>query len=172
MAKVSGQRRKPDSKTASARTGLPAHHSRAVDLGREEELITWSDWFARSMDAMFSVIEKKERDRLVFRVTLRDGRSFLVTQAHSHMVRGRCTLEKSRWSQQGAVCDIITGYLLIGIGEDELLTAVCVPPREIASVECVLAPQEDESPAPFGFYKREGLRLPATQTTVEESLTD
>jgi hypothetical protein len=140
--------------------------SRAVDLGREEELVTWSEWLGRSMSHMAEVVPEEQRDRLQFMVTLHEGRSFLVRQVLTHVVRGRCSLERTRWDDQGAICDIITGYLLIGENDEGDFTAVSVPPTAISSIECILKKCDERSP--FGFHKREILTLPAEQKQIEE----
>ena len=83
----------------------------------------------------------------VFRVTLTDGRPFAVTAVHTHMNRGRCFVGKDRWGEQDKVCDVITGYTMIGAGPDNRPTALTVPPSAIASVECVLVPQSGQGRA-------------------------
>ncbi|HBS28249.1 MAG TPA: hypothetical protein DEB06_02085 [Phycisphaerales bacterium] len=150
---------------------------RTVDLGREEEFITWQDWFGRAMAHMREVLPPEAHASLAFRVTLADGRQFAVRQVLTHVVRGRCTLQPSRWNEHEAVCDVITGYQFLGVGEDERLTSLVVPPVAIESVECVLVAGEgepsdepDETRTPFGFYKREALEKPVEQREVEEQL--
>lgn len=147
---------------------------RAVDLHREEELVTWNEWFARSMDVMRRAVPESHHNRLAFRVTLVDGRPFAVKQVLAHVARGRCTIGPSRWNETEAICDVITGYVFLGAGEDELPAAMCVSPATIASVECVLFPEEeDETPrTPFGFYKREGIDTPTQRREVEETLAE
>lgn len=155
----------------------PLH--RTVDLGREEEFVPWRDWFGRTMGEMQQVVPASEHRRLQFRVTLDDGRQFLIRQVLTHVVKGRCSLEKSRWNEAEAVCDVITGYLFMGLDGDGIFSAISVPPRAVASVECVLAPPESEddgeegkggsvSSEPFGFYKRESIELPPAQREIEE----
>ncbi len=139
---------------------------RIVEVGREEELVTWNEWFARTQHAMKEILPAEKHERLQFRVTLVDGRQFLVRQLMTHMSRGLCTIGPSRWNEREAVCDVITGYLMVGVGEDEELSAISVPPTEILTVECVLVPEEEK--APFGFYAREGVDVPAKRSEVDE----
>lgn len=149
---------------------------RTVDLGREEELVTWDEWFKRAMEIMSQAIPKEHPqllERLAFRVSLADGRVFAVRQVLAHVARGKCTIGPSRWNEREAICDVITGYVLVGAGEDEFPSAMCVPPTMIASVECVLVPSDaDEAakPTPFGFYKRDGLDVPTQRKEIEEPL--
>jgi len=150
---------------------------RTVDLGREEEFITWQDWFGRAMGLMREVLPEDAHEHLAFRVTLIDGRQFAIRQVLTHVVRGKCTLQPSRWNEQEAICDVITGYQFLGVGEDQFLTSLTVPPTSIESVECVLVrPGEgDESEGepgktPFGFHKREALALPVEQREIEEKI--
>lgn len=139
---------------------------RIVEVGREEELVTWNEWFARTQHAMKEILPAEKHERLQFRVTLVDGRQFLVRQLMTHLSRGLCTIGPSRWNEREAVCDVITGYLMVGVGEDAELSAISVPPTEILTVECVLVP--DEERAPFGFYAREGVDVPAKRSEVDE----
>jgi len=122
---------------------------RAVDLGREDHLVTWADWFARVGEQMSANVPEDAHDSLQFRVTLIDGRQFLVVQMLSHVSRGKCSLEPTRWEDQGAVCDVITGYILMGFDEHETPTTISIAPADIASVECILP--VEEAKAPFGF---------------------
>ncbi|MGP1347926.1 MAG: hypothetical protein ACTS3F_14815 [Phycisphaerales bacterium] len=152
---------------------------RAVDLGREDHLVTWGEWFGRSQAAMSSVLPEEFRDKLLFRATLVDGRQFLVREVRSHVSRGRCTIEKTRWHDRDAICDVITGYLFIGHDGMGLPTTVSVLPTDIATVECVLAavprpagpnaePANDlDETMPFGFAAFEQ-RLRELPTRVEE----
>ena len=169
--------------TDASHSDAPALISRTVDLGREEELISWQEWFARTMAQMKGVTPDEHHERLAFRVTLADGRQFAVRQVTTHVVKGQCSMEKTRWSDHLAVCNVITGYMLFGMDDDALATTVAVPPAEIASVECVLVPTdeeeaEEESEAkqhsnghvPFGFYSRKALKVPAKTREVEEQL--
>lgn len=146
---------------------------RTVDLGREEELVTWDEWFGRSIALMKEAIPEKLHDRLAFRVGLADGRVFGVKQVLAHVARGTCTIGPSRWNDREAICDVITGYMLLGAGDDEVPSTLCISPTLIVSVECVLVPeQEDDTPAtPFGFYKREGINIPVERREVEEKYT-
>lgn len=150
---------------------------RTVDLGREEEFVTWQEWCGRTMSHMRESVPAELHERLAFRVTLSDTRSFAVRQVLTHVVKGRCSLKASRWSDAEAICDVITGYMFMGVGDDELMTTVAVPPDEIASVECVLVgglPDEEEAGAqsetPFGFHKRDGLDIPTEQREIEEKI--
>ncbi len=154
--------------------------SRTVDLNREDELITWQEWMARSMNQMKQLVPAEHHEKLAFRVTLIDGRTFAIRRFTTYVVKGRCSLEETRWSDQFKTCNVITGYMFYGVGEDMLLSSLCVPPDMIASIECLLVPvidpdaQGDEQPAvkkiPFGFYPRETLDSPLEQQEVEEEL--
>lgn len=132
--------------------------SRIVDLGREDELVTWQEWLGRSMEAMREAIPKQDHDRLVFRITLHDGRAFAASNVLTHVSRGMCTIMPDRWVENEKVktirglpvCEVITGYMFIGSGDDELASALCVPPTEISSVECVLT-EAHAGPESFGF---------------------
>lgn len=119
------------------------------------------------MAHMAEVVPEEQRDRLQFMVTLNDGRSFLIRQVLTHVVRGRCSLEPTRWEDHGAICDVITGYMLLGENEEGDFTAVSVPPTGIATIECILKRSEEKTP--FGFHKREILSLPAEQRQIEEA---
>ncbi len=149
---------------------------RTVDLGREEEFVTWQEWFARTMVQMRQIVPEEAHDRLAFRVALADGRMLAVRQVLTHVVKGRCSLQSSRWSDAEAICDVITGYMFIGVGSDEHLTALAVPPTEILSIETLLVPESEEqnedpsNTTPFGFYKREGIDVPTEQREIEERL--
>jgi len=147
---------------------------RTVDLGREEELVTWDEWFSRSMEVMRQAVPDALHERLAFRVSLADGRVFSVRQVVTHVARGKCTIGPSRWNDEEAICDVITGYALLGAGEDSLPAALCVPATMITSIECMLVPSEEdessENPAPFGFYKRDGIEVPTNRKEVEEPL--
>ena len=151
--------------------------TRTVDLGREDELVTWQDWFARTMDQMSERVGEECCERLAHRVTLADGRQFAVRQITTHVVKGRCSMEKTRWSDHFATCNVITGYMFYGVDDDSLMTTIAVPPAEIVSIECVLVPTEEEenelengSASPFGFHSRKALKVPAEQREVEEDL--
>lgn len=143
---------------------------RAVDLGREEELVTWDEWFGRSMQVMKRAVPKGRHDRLAFRVALLDGRAFAVKQVITHVARGACTIGPSRWNEREAICDVITGYMFLGADESEMPSTLCVSPASITSVECVLTGEEEDetSHTPFGFYKREGIDAPVEVKEVEE----
>lgn len=176
-------------------------HARSIDLGREDELVPWSEWFRRAATSMEQVLQalpapepKPERPstpRWVFRVTLIDGREFAITQVSTHISRGRCFLGENRWdvgptkrevtesagkvasviNAGSPICDVITGYTMMGNGNDGLPTVLNVPPHMIASVEGVLLPRrpstdkkEDE---PFGFA-----RWAAQQNEGDPELTE
>jgi len=149
-------------------------HLRTVDLGREEELVTWQEWFNRSARLMGQLVDGAQREHLIFRVTLHDGRAFAVRQALTHVARGRCLMDPSRWKRTGngsgdVACDVITGYMLVGTGADERPTVVSVPPAEIASVECVLVEPKEE-PEPFGFARSVDMKDRPALEEVEEEL--
>ncbi len=139
----------PDNSKANAED----HKSRAVDLGREDQLVTWAEWFARTSGAMQKVVGAEGKKALRFRVVLKDGRVFAVRQAMSHVSRGKCTIEPSRWHDEGSACDVITGYQMLGEDAVGNLTMLAITPDQIASVECVLPRprKEQEEPEPFGF---------------------
>lgn len=133
---------------------------RSVDLGREDHLVTWGEWFERSHAAMASVVPEELRDNLLFRATLVDGRQFLVREIRQHVSHGACTIEKTRWHERDAICNVITGYLLVGNDQHGVPSTVAVMPDEILTVECVLAmigppdgeaKQEEEEKKLFGF---------------------
>ena len=105
-------------------------------------------------------------------MTLRDGRPFAVFSVQTHVARGKCHIRENRWGEKDAICDVITGYTLVGRAPDGLPTVVSVPPDEISSVECVIigpadmpdpsltgnVDQGDEDngedrPVPFGFAR-------------------
>lgn len=132
---------------------------RLLDLGREAELITWNEWFARTASVMTQAAQQSPAiDGIpVFRITLADRRQYLVTYVFTQVARGRCEIGPSRWAapEGGApapapVCDVITGYILVGRDGNNRPVTVGIPPAMIASVECVLAPAEKE---PFGFAR-------------------
>jgi hypothetical protein len=103
--------------------------------------------------------------QLAFRVTLIDGRVFAVARMMTHVAKGRCEMVPNRWAtvegelpESEPVCSVITGYMLVGAGQDKLPTTLAVPPTSIESVECVLVGPMEE-PEPFGFARalqREG----------------
>lgn len=168
----------------------------SIDLGREDELVPWSEWFRRAattMEEMLGQTSDSEGDkplpdapRWVFRVTLVDGRSFAITSVSTHISRGRCFLGENRWevgpnkheltesagkvasviNAGRPICDVITGYTLLGSGEDGFPTVLNCPPSMISSVEAVMLPRRalngenganGESGAdkrePFGFAR-------------------
>ena len=132
--------------------------TRIVDLGREDELVTWQEWLGRSMEAMREAVPKKDHERLVFRITLHDGRAFAASNVLTHVSRGMCSIVPNRWVEDEKathikgmpVCEVITGYIFMGSGEDELAAALCVPPKQISTVECVLT-ESQPGPESFGF---------------------
>jgi hypothetical protein len=162
--------------------------ARSIDLGREDELVPWSEWFRRaaaSMEQLLGAAESEGQNngpRWVFRVTLVDGRTFAVHTVSTHLSRGRCFLGDNRWDMGptkrelaesagkvasvmlagSPICDVITGYTLMGNGEDGLPTVLNIPPHMIASVEGVVLPQftdpDSAEPGearsePFGFAR-------------------
>jgi len=173
---------------------------RHVDLGREDHLVTWAEWFQRSAQALESFLASNIKNEdpstppapnaaRVFRVALRDGRQFAVSAVQTHTSRGRCfpngkdPFANDDASAEGSNgrggCDVITGYTLIGAGPDGRPTAISVPPANIASVECVLIPQnahnraldnkpndtEDEA---FGFAQYAQRKSRPELTEIEE----
>jgi len=166
-----------------AKASADAHDivSRTVDLNRENELITWQEWMARSMAQMKEIVPAGQHENLAFRITLLDGRAFAVKRFSTYVVKGRCSLEATRWSDHFKTCNVVTGYMFYGLGEDMLPSSLCVPPDMIASIECVLVPiasegenpDEDQNPTrkvPFGFYPRETFESPLEQKEVEEEM--
>ena len=163
--------------------------SRSIDLGREDELVPWSEWFRRAANSMEQILaglpapeqvaDQPRAPRWVFRVTLVDGREFAITQVSTHISRGRCFLGENRWNvgptkqevtesagtvasvvnAGSPICDVITGYTMMGNGKDGLPTVLNVPPHMIASVEGVLLPrrpapsQKQDGAEPFGFAR-------------------
>lgn len=166
--------------TDASHSDAPTLISRTVDLGREDELITWQEWFGRTMTHMRSATPEEMHGRLAFRVTLVDGRQFAVRQVTTHVVKGRCSMEKTRWSDQFATCNVITGYMLSGADDDALAVTIALPPAEISSVECVFVPTDEEEAedaaherngrVPFGFYSKRALNVPTETREVEEQL--
>lgn len=151
---------------------------RSVDLGREDHLVTWGEWFERAYHAMSSVVPDELHGNLLFRATLGDGRAFLVREIRQHVSRGACTIQKTRWHERDAICDVITGYLLVGNDEAGVPTTLAVLPDDIVSVECVLGvvspPENDpeltqqaQEKRVFGFAQF-AKALEARPTRVEE----
>jgi hypothetical protein len=167
-------------------------HSRSIDLGREDELVPWSEWFKRtsaSMNQLLSTVPDAaaqpegapKMPRWVFRVTLIDGRTFAIHTVSTHLSRGRCFLGDNRWDigptrhevtesagkvatvmlAGSPICDVVTGYTLMGNGEDGLPMVLNIPPSMIASVEGVVLPRiappdaskNDDDREPFGFAR-------------------
>lgn len=162
---------------------------RQVDLGREEARVPWAEWFHRASQGMdvFTREGSMPAHPRAFRVTLRDGRPYAVFSVKAHIARGKCHVDGAqRWCEatdtmlqdgSGAeVCDVITGYSLVGTAYDGRPVVLTVPPDEIASVECVLvqgvAPDGEEAePAediPFGFAAFSGRTSEPELTEVEE----
>lgn len=159
---------------AAARQPAPAGGiiKRTVDLGREEELVTWNEWMERSSQVMKQAVPAESHERLAFRLTTGDRRQFIVRQVIAHVARGKCTIGPSRWNEREAICDVITGYMFAGTGDDGRPSALCIPPTYVRSIECILLPEEEEDQpkAPFGFYKREDFKVPHEKKEVEEVL--
>ncbi|MDX2115947.1 MAG: hypothetical protein SFZ24_10080 [Planctomycetota bacterium] len=169
----STRKRRPTSGKSTRGSAAAPPVKRTVDLGRDEELVTWDEWFNRSMAIMRQAVPEKHHDRLAFRISLGDGRTFNVKQVVTHVSRGRCTITSSRWNEREAICDVITGYMLLGADEEGIPAALCVSPSTITSVECLLVPPDDDDPSthtPFGFYKREGIDVSTQRKEVEEPL--
>lgn len=143
--------------------------SRAIDLGREEQLVPWRDWFIRAMSALLPIVPEERRESMAFRVTLKDKRVLVVRGVETHVSRGRCFVGENRWGERDQICDVITGYVLLGYGLDGLPTVACLPPEMIVSVECVIAevPGERE---PFGFERFHWQRGQPRMEEVEEML--
>jgi hypothetical protein len=132
---------------------------RTVDLGREDHLVTWQEWFARAAEVMTKAVEPEHQDHLLFRVRLKSGAEYMVQNVMTHVAKGACYPDSARWSSQAieddesgskAVCNVITGYMMMGQGRDNRPMTVSVTPCQIASVECVLVEPRKE-PEPFGF---------------------
>ena len=143
-------------------TDAPETPSRQVDLGREDFLVPWAQWFQRASAALHQFFPLGEGQKPVFRVTLVDGRMFAITHVQTHVSRGKCFVGTNRWGEKDAVCDVITGYTLAGTGPDRRPMALVLPPDMIASVECVAVSEaeakknDDEGKGgdgkePFGF---------------------
>lgn len=141
--------------------------SRVVDLGREDELVTWHEWMQRCDAVMRGALTEEQRESVVFRVTLVDGRALAVAHSLTHVAKGKCEIVPNRWVDMelkdsadakgavvggDAICDVITGYMFVGVGEDNLPTTIAVTPTEIETVECVYVAPEEE-PEPFGFAR-------------------
>ena len=153
-------------------TSLPAsvRPRRVVDLGREDALVPWAEWFHRASAMMDHVVSEGMIPAMprTFRVTLTDGRPFAVFSVKTHIAHGKCS-DSGRWCEPGAnatteTCDVITGYSLVGTAHDGRPCVLTVPPAEIASVECVLVPEgavpqaggdekgeKKDAEIPFGF---------------------
>ena len=146
---------------------LDPNQRRLVDLGREEARVPWAQWFNRASQGMDLFVEQGIMPALprAFRVTLRDGRPYAVFSVKTHIARGKCPAH-GRWSEPSKetnaadICDVITGYSLVGTAHDGRPVVLTVPPDEIASVECVLIQghpgqitkeEGDEDEIPFGF---------------------
>jgi hypothetical protein len=175
--------KRPVKKTSARRTKavsaparqpeVPSIIKRTIDLGREEELVTWNEWMERASLVMKQAVPPEAHDRLAFRLTTGDRRQFIVRQVIAHVARGKCTIGPSRWNEREAICDVITGYMFVGMGEDAHPATMCIPATFIRSLECVLLPEsDDEKPAPFGFYKRDDFNVPHERKEVEEVLAE
>ena len=171
----------------------PIHTSRTVDLGREDEHVPWAEWFNRSSAMLEHLVKQGQAPQgpRVFRVTLADGRPFAVMSVQKHVARGKCELAPNRWTESASIgpggayepiCDVITGYTLIGTAPDGRPTVLSVPPTEIASVECVVLvdvaaaaaqaqQHEKDGDKPFGFaaYKQR-LDAPEVEEVEEQTL--
>lgn len=134
----------------SAQAGSEGPGGRAIDLGREDELVPWRDWFVRAMSAMLPLVPEERREDVAFRVVLTDKRVLIVRGVSTHVSRGRCFVGENRWGERDPICDVITGYVLLGHGADMTPTVACVPPTMISTVECVIAPGGADR-EPFGF---------------------
>ncbi len=166
---------------------LDPNQRRLVDLGREDARVPWAQWFNRASAGMDLFMEQGIMPRLprAFRVTLRDGRPYAVFSVKTHIARGKCPMS-GRWSEptectkEADICDVITGYSLVGTAHDGRPVVLTVPPDEIASVECVLVqghpgqvtPEEGEADeVPFGFaaFAKRG-ELPQLDEVEEPTL--
>lgn len=172
--------------------GAPNHTSRTVDLGREDEYVPWAEWFGRSAALLDHLVQQGQAPQgpRVFRVTLQDGRPFAVMSVQKHIARGKCELVPNRWSESGVgpggkfepICDVITGYTLVGTGPDGRPTVLSVPPTEIASVECVVLVEmlgstelgegdSEDVELPFGFAAfKHRLAKPQVEEVEEPTL--
>ncbi|TVQ80359.1 MAG: hypothetical protein EA380_03310 [Phycisphaeraceae bacterium] len=142
---------------------------RTVDLGREDQLVPWRDWFVRAVEMMLPIVPEDKRDNIAFRVTLKDKRFLVIRGVSTHVSRGRCFVGENRWGERDQICDVITGYVLLGHGADGTPVVACVPPAMIVSVECVIGevPGERE---PFGFESYLWRQGRPRLEEVEESL--
>ena len=167
---------------------------RTVDLGREGHLVTWQEWFGRTAHLMAKSVSEEQRQHLHFRITLHTGQVFAIRNVMTHVSRGACYPDRSRWSQTAiadastlpaaagstetvgntsgtrAVCNIITGYMLQGFGPDGRPTTLSVTPCQIASVECVLSEPKNASSEPFGFAAFQHMKETPELTEVEETV--
>lgn len=145
-----------------------SHPLRAVDLGREEDLVTWNEWMMRCAKVMQHAAASSEQidGNPVFRVTLADKRQFMVSHVFTQVARGKCSIGPERWADPAElsetsgrpvgpngepICDVITGYVFVGTAGDGRPTTLGVPPEMIASVECVL--MLDPKQSAFGFAR-------------------
>jgi len=161
-------------------TSLPARRRERplVDLGREHARVPWMEWFRRASEGMDVFVEQGVMPELprAFRVTLRDGRPYAVFSVKTHIAHGKCGVSGD-WREaaigQADVCDVITGYTLVGTAHDGRPVVLTVPPQEIASVECVLVQahpgqreEKDKDDVPFGFAAF--VKEPRTPELTEE----
>ena len=155
-------------------------------------MVPWAEWFNRASNGMDMFVKQGVMPPMArtFRVTLADGRPFAVFSVKTHIAKGKCSTDGGEhWREPCAtnsgaeMCDVITGYSLVGTAHDGRPCVLTVPPIEIASVECVLvengeipdsADGVDESgeaeSLPFGFaafVKRGG----QPELTEEDELT-
>ncbi len=163
---------------------------RTLDLGREGHLVTWQEWFARTAHLMAKSVSEEQRQHLHFRVTLETGAVYAIRNVMTHVARGACYPDRSRWSQSQmadanslpaaagstetvgtkAVCNIITGYMLQGFGPDQNPTTLSVTPCQIASVECVLSEPHTNDAEPFGFAAFQHMNNTPELTEVDETI--
>lgn len=156
-------------------TGRTPERHNQVDLGREDELVPWAEWFGRTAHVMEHVLDPENKGKRVFRVTLRDGRAFAVFTVQTHISRGKCSIRENRWGEKDAICDVITGYTLVGTSSDGRPVVLAVPPTEIASVECVIIgtqetgqETQEEEKEPFGFARWVSQREEPTLEELED----
>lgn len=168
---------------------LDPDQRRLVDLGREEARVPWAQWFNRASAGMDLFMEQGIMPKLprAFRVTLRDGRPYAVFSVKTHIARGKCSAS-GRWAEPtectnaADICDVITGYSLVGTAHDGRPVVLTVPPDEIASVECVLVqghpgqatPEEgasDEVPFGFAAFAKRGERPQLDEVEEETPFT-
>ncbi|GAB4551234.1 MAG: hypothetical protein Tsb0013_13250 [Phycisphaerales bacterium] len=180
-----------DQLATTPEAGHQAHDPslRTVDLGREQHLVTWQEWFGRTAQLMAMSVSEEQRQHLHFRVTLETGQVFAIRRVMTHVAKGACYPDRSRWSAaeiagaatlptaagstkvvgSKAVCNVITGYMLQGYGPDMKPTTLSVTPCQIASVECVLS-EPQHSGEPFGFAAFHHMKETPEMEEVEETV--